>query len=161
VSRETARKLSKRRQGEPKPAWGWRIVGLLLGLAITLAGAGAVIVNGVQGVQATGLVGTRGTFTVDHCYKASNGKWPDYKCRGTFAPRAAESADRRGTLENAEDFPAGKKLDVVEGSVGSERNFRETGVGTTLGSVMWMCCGLVFLPWGFLTTRKWAKSFKK
>ncbi|MET8679874.1 hypothetical protein ABZW18_20405 [Streptomyces sp. NPDC004647] len=161
MSGETARKPSEKRRGESKPAWGWRIVGLLLGLAITLVGAGAVIVNSVQGVQATGLVGTRGTFTVDYCYETSSGKWPDYKCRGTFAPRAAESADRRGPLENAENYPAGEKLDVVEGSVGAEGYFRETGVGATLGSVMWLCFGLVFLLWGVLTSRKWAKSFKK
>ncbi|MGH3324174.1 MAG: hypothetical protein ACRDOV_07065 [Streptomyces sp.] len=151
---------SEKRPAEPKPALVYRIVGLMLGLAITLVGAGTLIVNGVQGVQATGLVGVRGTFTVDFCYEASSRAWPDYKCRGTFDPRAAEYANRDATLENTDDNPAGTKLDVVEGSVGSDGYFRETGVWATLGSLWWLCFGLLFLPWGYFTCRKWARAFK-
>lgn len=150
-----------KRTREPRPAWGWRITGLLLGIAITLVGAGALVVNGVQAVQATGLVGPRGTFTVDHCWETSGGMWPDHKCRGTFDPDAPEYADRRGTLENADDHPAGTRFDVVEGAVGSDGYFRETGVLATLGSLWWLCFGLVLLLWGFLTSRKWARSFRR
>lgn len=136
-------------------------MGLLLGVAITLCGVGTLIVNGVQGVQATGLVGERGTFTVDYCYESGGGKWPDYHCRGPYSPDSAEYSDRVDTLENAEDYPAGERLDVVEGSVGTDNHLRETGVGATLGSVMWFCFGLVMLPWGVQTTRKWAKTFRR
>lgn len=133
-------------------------MGVVLGLAITLVGAGALVVNGVQAVEATGLVGERGKFTVKYCYESSGRMWPDYKCGGTFDPRAAGDAVRDGTVENADDEPKGTQLDVVKGSVGSEGFFRETGAGSTLASLMWLCFGLLFLPWGFFTTRKWAKG---
>lgn len=138
-------------------------MGLLIGFTLALVGIGAVVVNGVQGVQATGLVGTRGTFTVEYCSDTNpSGKNSDYECRGTFAARGEEGGDRRsGTLENADDYPAGERLEVVEGWVGSSANLRETGVGETLGSVMWMGFGLVILAMGVVQSRKWAKSFKK
>lgn len=145
-------------QAKPKHPWRYRIVGVVLGLAIFLVGVGALIVNGVQGVEATGLVGDRGKFTVKYCYEASGRMWPDHKCHGTFDPLATGDANRDGTVENADDEPAGKQLDVVKGSVGSEGFFRETGVWATLGSLMWLCFGLLFVPWGYFTTRKWAKG---
>ncbi|TJZ44588.1 hypothetical protein FCH28_30130 [Streptomyces piniterrae] len=163
MSSGISRKQGNGRQGEPKPAWGWRVVGLLIGFALALIGVGGVIVNGIQGVQATGLVGTRGTFTVDYCSDTNpSGKNSDYECRGTFAAPAEDGGDRwRGTLENAEDYPTGENLDVVEGWVGSSKNFRETGVGATLGSVMWLCFALISLAMGVAQLRKWARSFKK
>ncbi|MGW1373782.1 hypothetical protein ACWD6P_05800 [Streptomyces sp. NPDC002446] len=151
-----------RQQGEKKPAWGWRVLGLLLGIVLLLIGAGAVFVNSVQGVQATGLVGTRGTFTVDYCSDTNpGGKNSDYECRGTVVVPAEGGDPERGTLENAEDYPAGTKLDVAEGWLGSGEKFRETGVGATLGSVMWLFFGLVTLAMGVAQSSKWAKSFKK
>lgn len=158
-----SRKASNKQQKEPKPAWGWRVTGLLLGLVLTLVGAGAVVLNGVQGVQATGLVGTRGTFKVDYCTDTNpSRKNSDYECGGTFAPRGRDIDDGwRGRLENADDYPVGEKLDVVETWIGSGPRFRETGVGATLGSICWFCMGLVILAMGASTSRKWAKSFKK
>ncbi|MFE0380843.1 hypothetical protein ACFW1M_35960 [Streptomyces inhibens] len=158
-----SREASKRQPKDPKPAWGWRVTGLVLGLVLTLVGAGAVVVNGVQGVQATGLVGTRGTFTVAYCTDTNpSRKNSDYECGGDFAPRGGNVDDgRSGTLENADDYPAGEKLDVVESLMGSELRFRETGVGATLGSVLWFCIGLAILAMGAFQSRKWAKSFKK
>ncbi|MGW3010482.1 hypothetical protein ACWC9R_16860 [Streptomyces sp. NPDC001219] len=50
---------------------------------------------------------------------------------------------------------------MAESWIGSERPFRETGVGATLGSLWLFCIGLVLLAAGVATTRKWAKSFKK
>lgn len=158
MSEETARsERNGKQQAGNKHAWRYRIIGVLLGLAITLVGAGTVLVQGVQTVEATGLVGTRGSFTVKYCYEDGGAKWSDHRCRGTFAPRAAQHSDREGTLENADDEAAGTRLDVVEGSVG-ESAFRETGVLATLGSLMWLCFGLLLLPWGFFTTRKWVRG---
>ncbi|MEU9118184.1 hypothetical protein AB0D04_42360 [Streptomyces sp. NPDC048483] len=163
MSGAISREARKKQQREPKPAWGWRATGLLLGLALTLVGAGAVVVNGVQGVQATGLVGTRGTFTVDYCMDTnSSRKHSDYECGGDFTPRGGDADDGwSGTLENADNYPAGKKLDVVEAWVGSDQHFREIGVGAALESVLWFCIGLVILTMGALQCRKSAKSFKK
>ncbi|MGW8398727.1 hypothetical protein ACWGLP_18895 [Streptomyces lydicus] len=161
ISREASRTTNQ--QKKPKPAWGWRAIGLLLGLVLTLVGAGAVFVNAVQGVQATGLVGTRGTFTVSYCTDTnSSRKNSDYECGGTFIRHGGPADDgRSGKLENAEDYPAGKKLDVVETWLGSDMRFREIGVGATLGSAMWLCFGLVILAMGAFQARKWAKSFKE
>ncbi|MFF8902278.1 hypothetical protein ACF082_32915 [Streptomyces lydicus] len=161
ISREASGNTS--RQQKPQPGWGWRATGLLLGLVLTLVGAGAVLVNAVQGVQATGLVGTRGTFTVHYCTDTNpSRKNSDYECGGAFTSHEGAADDKRsGTLENAEDYPAGKKLDVVEGWPGSDMRFRETGIGATSGSVMWLCFGLAILAMGAFQVRKWAKSFKK
>ncbi|MEU8914400.1 hypothetical protein [Streptomyces nigrescens] len=158
-----SRKPSTKRQKEPKPAWGWRVAGLMLGLVLSLVGAGAVFVNSVQGVQATGLVGTRGTFTVDYCTDTNpSGKNSDYECGGDFIPRGGDTDDGwSGTLENADDYSAGEKRDVVKSWLGSEWRFREVGVGATLGSVMWFCMGLVILAMGASQVRTWGKSFKK
>ncbi|MGI5473064.1 hypothetical protein [Streptomyces sp. CA-132043] len=164
-----SRKASKGQQSEParepkrepKPAWGWRAIGLLLGLAILLVGAGTVVVNGVQGVRGTGLVGTRGTFTVDYCIDTNpSRKNSDYECGGDFAPRDGSADDGwSGKLENGDDYRAGTKLAVAE-AWSSEWRFREVGVGAVLESGMWFCFGLVFLAMGFFQSRKWAKSFK-
>ncbi|MBZ4016567.1 hypothetical protein CCS38_12610 [Streptomyces purpurogeneiscleroticus] len=139
------------------------MAGLLLGIALTLVGAGAVLVNGIQGVQATGLAGTRGTFTVSYCADTDlSRKNSDYECDGDFVPRGGTAADEwSGTLENADDYSAGAKLDAVESWVGSEWTFREIGVGAVLESVVWFCIGLVILAMGAFQSRKWAKSFKK
>ncbi|WP_328388171.1 hypothetical protein OHS81_29425 [Streptomyces sp. NBC_00400] len=158
-----SRKASNKQQKEPKPARGWRVTGLLLGFVLTLVGAGSVVLNGVQGVQATGLVGTRGTFKVDYCTDTNpHGKNADYECGGDFAPRGGNFDDGwSGRLENAEDYPAGEKLDVAESWIGSGSRFRETGVGATLWSMWWFCTGVGILAMGASTSRKWAKSFKK
>ncbi|MCZ1010725.1 hypothetical protein [Streptomyces lydicus] len=158
-----SRKASNKQQKEPKPAWGWRVIGLLLGLVLTLVGAGFVVLNGVQGVQATGLVGTRGTFKVDYCTDTNpSRKNSDYECGGAFTPRGGDIDDgQRGKLENAEDYPAGEKLDVVESWIGSGSRFRETGVGATLLSIWFFCIGAGLLAMGVATFRKWARSYKK
>ncbi|WP_328686988.1 hypothetical protein OHT20_35240 [Streptomyces caniferus] len=161
ISREASGDRSQ--QKKPKPARGWRVTGLLLGLVIAFAGADAVLVSAVHGVQATGLVGTRGTFTVDYCTDTNpSRKNSDYECGGVFVPRGGVVDDGwHGRLENADDYPAGEKLDVVETWLGSDMRFREVGVGAALASVMWLCFGLVILAMGAFQVRKWAKSFKK
>jgi hypothetical protein len=136
----------------------YRIVGVVLGLAILFTGLGTLAVQGVHAVEATGLVGERGKLTVKYCYESSGRMWPEYRCRGTFDPAAAGDDVRDATVENADDEPKGTQLDVVEGHVGSEGYFRETGAGATLGSLLWLCFGLLFVPWGYSTTRKWAKG---
>lgn len=163
ISREPSKKQQKPKpQSKPKPAWGWRVAGVMLGLVISLVGAGAVFVNSVQGVQATGLVGKRGTFTVDYCTDTNpSGKNSDYECEGDFSPRGGDADDPwSGTLENADDYSAGEKLDVVKSWLGSEWRFREVGVGATLGSVLWFCIGLVILALGVSQVSTWVKSFK-
>ncbi|WP_196942736.1 hypothetical protein [Streptomyces sclerotialus] len=163
MSSAISRESSQKRQEERKPAWGWRVAGLMLGIALTLVGTGAVLINGIQGVQATGLVGTRGTFTVSYCTDTNpSGKNSDYECGGDFVPRGGDDNDGwSGTLENASDYSAGEKLDAAESWVGSEQNFRETGVGATLESLLWFCIGLVTLAMGASQSRKWTKSLKK
>ncbi|MFG2095217.1 hypothetical protein [Streptomyces sp. NPDC048612] len=163
MSSAITRKAGNKQQKKPRPARGWRVTGVLLGLAVTLAGASAVIVTGIHGVQATGLVGTRGVFTVDYCTDTTpNGKNSHYECGGDFTPRGGDADDGwHGTLENAEDYRAGEKLDVAESWIGSERHFRETGVGATLGSLWLFCIGLALLAAGVATTRKWARRPKK
>ena len=163
MSSAISREQSKKRPREPKPAWGWRVTGVILGLVLTLVGAGAVFLNGVQGVQATGLVGTRGTFTVDYCLDTNpSRKNSDYECGGDFLPRGGTADDEwSGRLENADDYAAGEKRDVVESWVGSEGHFREVGVGAALGSVVWFGIGLVILAMGAFQVRKWVKSFTK
>ncbi|MGX7759567.1 hypothetical protein ACWQ06_13030 [Streptomyces angustmyceticus] len=160
TSREASR--NTKQQKKPKPARGRRVTGLLLGLVLTAVGAGAVLVNAVHGVQATGLAGTRGTFTVDYCTDTNpSRKNSDYECGGAFVPRGGVADDGwNGRLENADDYPAGTKLDVAESWLGSAMTFRETGVGATLGSVMWLGFGLVILSMGAFQVRKGAKSFK-
>ncbi|MEU8682328.1 hypothetical protein [Streptomyces sp. NPDC048611] len=162
MSSAISRESNKKRQNEPKPAWGWRITGLLLGLVLTLVGAGAVLLQSVQGVQATGLVGTRGTFTVGYCIdKNRSGKNSDYECGGDFTPRGGKADDGwSGRLVNAGDYATGAKYDVVESWVGSDGRFREVGIGAVLESLMWLCFGLVILAMGISQLRKWGKSFK-
>ncbi|MEU5208766.1 hypothetical protein [Streptomyces sp. NPDC020742] len=162
MSSAISRGSSKKRQREPKPALGWRITGLVLGLVLTLVGAGGVLLNAVQGVQATGLVGTRGTFTVGYCIDTNrSGKTADYECGGDFTPRGGSADDGwSGRLEDAGDYAAGEKYDVVESWVGSDGRFREVGIGAVLGSVLWLGFGLVFLAMGVSQLRKWGKSCK-
>ncbi|MER6842290.1 hypothetical protein [Streptomyces platensis] len=163
MSNAISRKAGTKQQKKPRPALGWRVTGVLLGLVLTLAGAAVVIVTGVQGVQATGLVGTRGTFKVGYCLDTNpSGKNSDYECGGDFAPRGGDFDDGwSGRLENAEDYPAGEKLDVVEAWIGGEGHFRETGVGAALGSFWFFCIGLGILAMGAATFRTWAASFKE
>ncbi|MFG2530446.1 hypothetical protein [Streptomyces sp. NPDC048516] len=161
ISREASR--NRNQQKKPKPALGRRVTGLLLGLVLTLVGAAAVFVNAVHGVQATGLAGTRGTFTVDYCTDTNpSRKNSDYECGGDFIPRGRVADDGwSGTLENAEDYPAGEELDVVEAWLGSDMHFREVGIGATLASAMWLCFGLVILAMGASQLRNRGKSFTK
>ncbi|MGW7514540.1 hypothetical protein ACWGJ2_02970 [Streptomyces sp. NPDC054796] len=161
TAREPANTKDTEQRGKMRPAWGWRVLGLLFGFVLTVGGAAAVVINVVQGAQATGLAGERGTFTVAYCTdKNPSGKNSDYECDGAFVPQGGEAADRRsGTLENAGDYPDGRKLDVTENMVGSPGVFRETGVGAVLASLMWMCFGVIALAAGVYQSRKWLRSF--
>lgn len=159
MTSETAGQPGREGRASAQAAPGWRLFGLLLGLALTVVGSGTVLFNSVQGVQATDLVGVRGTFRVDHCADTDTSrKNSAYECRGTFAARGEHGgAGRRGTLENAGAYPTGKTMDVVRGWPGDGTTFRETGAGPVMESVMWLCLGLGILAVGLVQTRKWAR----
>ncbi|GGO53886.1 hypothetical protein GCM10012287_41550 [Streptomyces daqingensis] len=145
-------------------ALGWRVVGLLLGSVLTLFGAGSVLVNSVQGVQATGLAGTTGTFTVDYCSDDNpTSKNSDYSCHGEFLPQGAARGDRSAVqLEDAgDDYPKGKQVGAYEVVLGSDFLVRQTGFGAVLESFLWWCFGAVVLLMGFFTSRKWMRSFRR
>lgn len=139
-----------------------RLVGAAVGLVLVLVGAGAVLVNAVNAVQATGLVGERGTFAVDYCLDGDGRAiHSDYTCRGTFTPRGGtEGFPSRGELDNAKDYGKGEQLDVTENLMGEGGVFRENGLGEVLLSALWLCFGLLALAMGYVVSRKWLRTFR-
>jgi hypothetical protein len=160
VSSQGSREARRQRQEDRETALGWRILGAALGCVIALGGVGAVLVNSVQGMQATGLIGTPGTFTVEYCFESSGAQWSDYACGGTFVPDGGGHTSTTATLENGEDYPEDEQLDVTENVLGEGNTYRETGVLAVLGSLWWLCFGTGVLAGGFLVTRRWVRSFR-
>ncbi|WP_139131645.1 hypothetical protein [Streptomyces sp. WMMB 714] len=140
------------------------MLGLVLGLVLTLTGAGAVLVNSVHTVLAMGLVGSTGTFTVDYCTDHNPlRKKSDYSCHGEFLPEgAAKGGWLPAELDDAGgDYGKGEQVGAYETVLGDDFHARETGVGAALGSFVWWCFGAVLLLMGFFTSRTWVRSFRR
>lgn len=135
--------------------------GLLVGLVVTVTGLTLVLGLGVQAVEDTGLVGERGTFTVDSCDHNPAPKHFSRPCFGDFVAHG-DSPDEKipGRLDNASGYPDDTKVDAVKDIVLGAHHFRKTGTGEVTTSLLVMCTMLLVLWLGVHWTRKWARTLR-
>lgn len=161
VTSQTQR-ISQKKQQKDSEQPKWRKVGhVLLGLALAVFSLIMLLALGVQAVEETGLVGVRGTFTVDVCEKG-NSKTINHHCFGNFVARG-DSPDKKisGHLDNGEDYESSTNVAAVKDIVWGESNYRETGAGETAMSLFGgLGPGLLCLPLGIHWARRWARALR-
>lgn len=151
----------KRKQQNDSERPTWRRVGhLLLGLALAAVGLIMTLAVGVQAVERTGLVGVRGTFTVDFCVSGDS-KTVNHECSGYFFARGDRPDEKvSGRLGNGEEYESGTKVEAVKDIVRGEGHYQETGAGETAMSLVPAGASLLCLALGIHWARRWARALR-
>jgi hypothetical protein len=160
VTSQTQRISQKKKQDSEKPTWR-RVGHVLLGLALAAVGFIMLLVSGVQAVEGTGLVGVRGTFTVDFCERGDS-KTVNHECSGDFVAHG-DSPDEKvsGRLDNGEDYASSTAVDAVGDIVRGGDHYRETGAGEMAMSLAaGLGPSLLCLALGIHWTRRWARALR-
>lgn len=160
VTSQTQRIPRKRQQQRKKDAARptWQRVGALRGaLALAASGLMMVLATGVQMLEETGLVGVRGTFTVDYCPSGNRKSSPP--CYGDFVAHGDSPAKKvSGRLDKAGDYASGTKVAAVKDIVSAEGRYRETNTGETALSLVTALCILLCLALGTHWTHNWPRA---
>ena len=155
------KKQQQQKKDAERPTWQ-RVGGLLLSLALAVGGLIMVLVGSVQTAEGTGLVGVRGTFTIDFCTSEGSGKSRHHNCYGDFVAHGDSPADKvSGRLDNGDDYASNTKIAAVKDIVRGGDHYRETGIGeTALSLFTTMGPSLLLLALGIHWTRKWARALR-